>query len=316
MDIRIKLDNLLKKFSNYFYSFRPWSFSSSLTPCILGTIIAVKISGQFSYLILLVTCITVIALHGAGNLVNTYFDFLKGVDSFKSDDRTLVDKKLTPAQVISLGMYSYIVACIGLLIIIYLSPSKSTYHPVHLAIVFFWGLTGSFIYTGGFGLKYIALGDLLVLSIFANMVPIFAYMGQTGTTDLITLKYAIPLALNTEAILHSNNTRDMENDKRAGLITIPILLGPTFSYILYAFLLFAPFIMFILFSLHYSAWFLLPLITLPRAFKIERNFRSKKLDNVPSATAKLNIYLALFYLASLIMTPNSKLPFLITQNGL
>ena len=58
--------------------------------------IAFKITGQLSYLILIITCITVIALHGAGNLVNTYFDFLKGVDSSKSDDRTLVDKKLTP----------------------------------------------------------------------------------------------------------------------------------------------------------------------------------------------------------------------------
>lgn len=161
---------------------------------------------------------------------------------------------------------------------------------------------------GGFGLKYIALGDLLVLSIFAYMVPIFSYMAQTGTTDLITLKYAVPLALNTEAILHSNNTRDMENDKQAGLVTIPILVGPTISYFLYALLLFTPYLMFILFSLHFSAWFLLPLITLPRAFRIERNFRSKKLSNVPSATAKLNIYLALFYITSLIMTPSDKLP--------
>lgn len=142
------------------------------------------------------------------------------------------------------------------------------------------------------------------------MVPIFAYMAQTGTTDLITLKYAIPLALNTEAILHSNNTRDMENDRRAGLVTIPIIVGPTISYMLFTILLFVPYLMFILFSLHYSAWFLLPLITLPRAFKIERNFRSKKLDQVPSSTAKLNIYLALFYITSLIMTPSTKLPWI------
>ena len=162
---------------------------------------------------------------------------------------------------------------------------------------------------GGFGLKYIALGDLLVLSIFAYMVPIFSYMAQTGTTDLITLKYAIPLALNTEAILHSNNTRDMENDRRAGLLSIPIIVGPALAYILFALLLFIPYIMFILFSFNYSIWFLLPLITLHRAFKIERNFRFKNLDNVPSATAKLNIYLALFYIASLIMTPSNKLPF-------
>lgn len=141
------------------------------------------------------------------------------------------------------------------------------------------------------------------------MVPVFAYMSQTGTVDLITLKYAFPLALNTEAILHSNNTRDMENDKRAGLVTIPIIIGQTFSYILFVFLLFVPYLIFFIFSLHCSIWFLLPLITLPRAFKIERNFRSKNLENIPNSAAKLNIYLALFYIASLILTPSNKLPF-------
>lgn len=211
---------------------------------------------------------------------------------------------------ISLGNASYIVACVGLLTLLYLSPSKSTYHPVHLAIVFFWGLTGSFIYTGGFGLKYIALGDLLVLSIFLFMVPVFSYMAQTGTFDLITLRYALPLALNTEAILHSNNTRDMENDRRANLVTVPIIVGPTCSYLIYVLFLFIPYIMFILFSLRCSVWFLLPLITLHRAFKIERNFRSKHLETVPSATAKLNVYLALFYIASLIMTPTANLPWI------
>ena len=210
---------------------------------------------------------------------------------------------------ISLGNYSYIIACVGLIIIIYLSPSKSVYHPVHLAIVFFWGLTGSFIYTGGFGLKYIALGDLLVLSIFLFMVPVFSFMAQTGTFDLITLRYALPLALNTEAILHSNNTRDMENDKRANLVTVPIIVGPTLSYLIYVLFLFTPYIMF-MFGLRCSLWLLLPLITLPRALRIERNFRFKRLDTVPQATAKLNVYLALFYIASLIMTPTGNLPWI------
>ena len=86
------------KISDYIYSFRPWSFSSSLTPVFLGTVLAYKSTGQFNILILLITSITVIALHGAGNLVNTYFDFFTGVDFFRKDDRTLVDHKLTPGK--------------------------------------------------------------------------------------------------------------------------------------------------------------------------------------------------------------------------
>lgn len=203
------------------------------------------------------------------------------------------------------------VACFGLLLLIILSPVKTNTHMAHLALVFFGGLTGSFLYTGGkFGLKYIALGDVLILIIFGPLSILFSYMAQTGTMDLITLRYAIPLAMNTEAILHSNNTRDIEADKRAGLVTIPILIGPTCSHILFALLLFVPYIIFILLSLHFSAWFMLPIITLARAFRIERDFRAQLLDNVPKATAKLNIYLGLFYITSLILVPSQKLPWL------
>lgn len=60
--------------------------------------LAYKSSQLFSFVLLLVTCVTVLALHAAGNLVNTYYDFVRGVDSQKSDDRTLVDSKLKPGK--------------------------------------------------------------------------------------------------------------------------------------------------------------------------------------------------------------------------
>lgn len=38
-------------------------------------------------------------VHCAGNVVNTYFDYVKGIDNRKSDDRTLVDHILTIDEV-------------------------------------------------------------------------------------------------------------------------------------------------------------------------------------------------------------------------
>lgn len=84
-------------------SLRPWSFGSSLSPVLLGSALAYKSTGQFSILLLLLACATVLALHAAGNLVNTYYDFVRGVDSARaSDDRTLVDRRLTPGKLIYL----------------------------------------------------------------------------------------------------------------------------------------------------------------------------------------------------------------------
>lgn len=38
-------------------------------------------------------------VHCAGNVVNTYYDYVKGIDNRKSDDRTLVDHILTSDEV-------------------------------------------------------------------------------------------------------------------------------------------------------------------------------------------------------------------------
>lgn len=185
--------------------------------------------------------------------------------------------------------------CTGFVFLAALSPAKME----HLALIYFGGLSSSFLYTGGIGLKYIALGDILILIIFGPLSVLFAFMAQTGHVDWTTIYFAIPLALNTEAILHSNNTRDAENDKKAGIVTLAILIGRTASHVLYALLLFTPYSIFVVFALKYSIWFFLPLVTLPRAFQIEKQFRNEdSVQSVPRQTAKLNFYFGILYVVA------------------
>lgn len=54
---------------------------------------------EFSLLIFILTIITIALVHCAGNVVNTYYDYVKGIDTRKSDDRTLVDHILTIDEV-------------------------------------------------------------------------------------------------------------------------------------------------------------------------------------------------------------------------
>ncbi|KAI4496598.1 hypothetical protein M0804_000408 [Polistes exclamans] len=299
----LTLNSPLMKLSSYFLALRPWSLSASLVPTLLGSALAYRLIGltNFSWISLILTLCTVISVHGAGNVVNTYFDYIKGVDSRKSDDRILVDHLLSKDELVSLGALLYAIGCIGFVLLTTISPAKME----HLALVYFGGLSSSFLYTGGIGLKYIALGDVLILVIFGPISVLFAFMAQTGYVELGTIYYAIPLALNTEAILHSNNTRDLESDKKAGIVTLAILIGYTASHVLYAFLLFTPYITLVVLALRYSVWFLLPIITLPTAFKIEKQFRSPHMiQNVPKQTARLNIFLGILYvLACLLVNP-------------
>lgn len=136
---------------------------------------------------------------------------------------------------------------------------------------------------------------------------------KIGTIRLVTLLYAIPLALNTEAILHSNNTRDIDVDRRAGCVTIAMLIGYRLSHVLFALLLFIPYILFVVGALNYSLWFLLPLITLPKAFELERRFRYKQLKSIPRQMARLNFYFGMFYLFACFMSPAHKLPGLLPR---
>ncbi|KAL3273006.1 hypothetical protein HHI36_014462 [Cryptolaemus montrouzieri] len=303
-----KRNNGLMKVSSYVLALRPWSLSASLMPTLLGSTIAYRYPGEtdFNYFTLLLTIFTVISVHGAGNVVNTYFDYVKGIDNRKSDDRTLVDHILTKDEVVSLGAYLYFAGCVGFILLAFLSPAKME----HLALVYFGGLSSSFLYTGGIGFKYIALGDVLILTIFGPISVLFAFMSQTGRVEWASMYYAIPLALNTEAILHSNNTRDSEADKKVGIVTLAIIIGHTASHVLYAFLLFTPYIMFMVTSLKYSKWFMLPLVTLPSAFKIEKQFRSNNIHSVPKKTAKLNLFFGILYVLACSLVPT--LPY-ITQ---
>ncbi|KAM4871773.1 ubiA prenyltransferase domain-containing protein 1 [Thomomys bottae] len=293
-----------QKCASYVLALRPWSFSASLTPVALGSALAYRAQGVLDPSVLVGCAVAVLAVHGAGNLVNTYYDFSKGIDHKKSDDRTLVDRILEPQDVVRFGVFLYTLGCVCAAGLYYLSPLKLE----HLALIYFGGLSGSFLYTGGIGFKYVALGDLVILITFGPLAVMFAYAVQVGSLAVFPLLYAIPLALSTEAILHSNNTRDVESDREAGIVTLAILIGPTFSYVLYTVLLFLPYLSFTILATHCSISLALPLLTMPVAFSLERQFRSQAFNKLPQRTAKLNLLLGLFYVFGIILAPAGSLP--------
>ncbi|XP_076451613.1 ubiA prenyltransferase domain-containing protein 1-like [Babylonia areolata] len=291
-------------FTTYLCALRPWSFTASISPVALGSTLAYKSTGSFDPLIFLTTVVTALSVHAAGNLVNTYYDYMRGIDNKKSDDRTLVDKHLSPQDVASFGGLFYIFGCAGFLVLTFLSPAKME----HLALVYFCGLSSSFLYTGGLGLKYLALGDLVIVFSFGPLTVVFAYLTQAGQLALFPFLYAIPIALNTEAILHSNNARDMETDKLAGIVTLAILLGHFGSYALFCVLMFLPYIVFILLGLHMTPWMFLPVCSIFLAFKLEKQFRRKDLTHMPQQVAKLNLLIGCLFTIACLFSNSGSLP--------
>ncbi|XP_056399114.1 ubiA prenyltransferase domain-containing protein 1 [Hyla sarda] len=293
-----------QKCASYVLALRPWSFSASLTPVALGSALAYRSVGTLDILVLLMCAVAVLAVHGAGNLVNTYYDFSKGIDHKKSDDRTLVDRILEPQDVVRFGVLLYTLGCVCAGCLYFLSKLRLE----HMALIYFGGLSSSFLYTGGIGFKYVALGDLVILITFGPLAVMFAHAVQVGYLSVTPLLYAVPLALSTEAILHSNNSRDVESDRQAGIVTMAILIGPTLSYMLYNLLVFLPYVIFCILATRYTISMALPLLTIPLAFSLERQFRSQNFTRLPQKTAKLNLFVGLFYVFGIILAPPGALP--------
>jgi 1,4-dihydroxy-2-naphthoate octaprenyltransferase len=57
---------------NYLLAVRPWSFTASMMPVLLGTALAYPSFHTISFIVLFLTCISALCVHAAANLFNTY----------------------------------------------------------------------------------------------------------------------------------------------------------------------------------------------------------------------------------------------------
>ena len=258
---------------------RPWSFTATVGPVALGTALAFKIEDAFNGPLLLLTPPHHAGVHAAGNLINTLVDYTKGLDTPGSSDLTLVKGELLPRQVKKLisGCYGLAAAAAAPLCAFSRAPFSL------LSSLFAAGAGSAFVYTGGPGLKYKALGDILISATFGPLLVAFAYATQAGSVGWQAMLGALPITLHIEAILHANNARDVEEDLASGVKTLAARLGPDRSYKFYAALLGLPYLAPLYLGLRHSSLALLPLITLPAARKLSSSFRDGKNGGSPSA---------------------------------
>ena len=318
---------------------RLWTFSASLTPVVLGATLAYRAEGEFSLILFLLTLGAVLAVNGAGNMVNSYFDHMRkfdsnmnspGINEFRrsgshesrtesrqrrlsghdndqtaSLDSNLVHNQLYQTALVNYAAYFYGSGMLCMLLLMVLSSAKSEF----IAALFFGGLSSSFVYNGGIGLKYYILGDLLVVFTFGPLSMLFSYGVQSGYFPFGPLILALPLTLSTEAILHSKHLREMEEDKKAGVISLAVLLGKQGSYFLFTLLLFLPYLLFAVFATQYSVLLGLPLLSMPYAFQLERTLREEGASKATSVSAaKLNVVVSVLFTFSCLLAQD--IPFL------
>ena len=279
---------------------RPWSFPASAMPVLTTFAYMTWVCSLYDLTIDWVSGILavvgIVFFHASGNMLSDIRDHKKGVDKGLSF-MPLVNGSFTTKEYLRLSLTLF---AVGLAIGFYILSRCGW--PLLYAAVY-----GAFFTLTYATFKYFALGDLVIFLSYA-IIPI---MGTTYATIseyyVPALVLALPIGLITVAILHVNNTRDIESDRAAGIRTFAMLIGLKPSLKLYAFEVLFPFLLVI--ATIFCGWLpwysLIVLLAVPKAWSNARTVLSAKkcgvevLAPIDAATAQLQLIFSLLLTISL-----------------
>jgi 1,4-dihydroxy-2-naphthoate octaprenyltransferase len=287
---------------------RPFAFTVSVIPPILGSLIAVSENPglKFNWFHFFLTLIGCMIAHSGANLLSDYYDFRKGVDRLGTlgSSGVLVERLMRPQEVLYGALAADFMASLIGAYFIFSLPN---------GIMLFWiilvGAVLSFFYTAKpFALKYHGLGDIAVFVSFGPAMTLGAYFVQTHRLSWSPILYALPIAFLVDAILHSNNLRDIQNDTTARISTVAILLAESRAKWMYYLLLGSAYLsILVLIFLTRLPWLsLLTLLTLPLATKLIKmvSLKGKLLQEqfafIDTATAQLHSAFGALMIVSLL----------------
>ncbi len=200
----------------------------AIMPVLVGSILAWTQSisskaplGKFHLTPFILAIVTVALLQLGANLINDYYDYLRGVDTSNAfGPGGLIQQGLIkPSRVLITGL-----ALLGTGVLLGLVVAAAGGPMVYL--LGFIGVLCAYFYSASQqALSSKMLGELVAFCVFGPFITLGAYMIQTGQPSLLAVFYGIPLGLLAAAVVHINDMRDTEGDTHAGKRTFASFLG-------------------------------------------------------------------------------------------
>ena len=220
-------------FKEWVIAVRPWSFPASAMPIIVTLAYLFWTGAEMNWLLGLWALVGMVLFHCTGNVWSDYFDFRKKVDAEDTfGAKTMTTGMFKPEEIrnLAIGFLMVSVACgLGLLAVTGLP----------LLWIGLAGVACTLLYPV---LKYNALGDFDIVMAFAFLPTLGTSYVATGAIDWNVLFVALPVGLITDGILHSNNSRDVVTDRRAGIVTMAMSMGAEKSVWLFGFEMLFPYV--------------------------------------------------------------------------
>ncbi len=293
---RSELRDRVARWRVYGKAVRPFSFTATLAPVLLGALLA----PQLSWALLGLTLLGTLLAHAGVNVISDYMDWRRGADTWRvlGSSRVLVDGLLSPRAHRNFGIVLLALAGLtGIWLVLQSGPAIWYLMAAGAAL-------GVFYTVPPIGLKYRALGDVAVFLAFGPLMALGAYYVQTGALDLRPVWLSIPIGLLTIAILHGNNYRDILEDRQAGYRTVAGILGPRGSAWYYTALVAGAYALTVFFVLTgwLPLWSLLVFLTLPTAvrnIRVAFNHARVSFSFLDLLTAQLHLYFSAALLAGI-----------------
>ncbi len=220
-------------FKDWLLATRPWSFPASAMPVAVTLAYLWWTQTEMQIGLGLWALGGIILFHAAGNTWSDWWDYRRGVDAPDTyGARTLTDGAFAPHEILTLSLTLLALATLSGLGLLWCTGPELLWFGLG-------GLVCTLLYPA---MKFRALGDANILLTYAILPTLGTAFVATGRVEWSVLWLSVPIGLITVGIVHSNNTRDISTDRRAGITSLAMKLGTQLSVWTYAFEVLFPFV--------------------------------------------------------------------------
>lgn len=215
--------------SRWARALRAYSFTATIIPVGCATLLVRAEGVAVDPLLFALMLLCALLFHAGTNLLNDYYDFILGFDTAAASGSSglLLNGEVTPAWMRGWGLFY--LAC-GTAAGLVLAAIRG----LPLLVAGLAGLAGAWFYSRPNGAKVKGLGEPFVFILMGPLLFGSTAYAVGGRVPFAALWPALSCGALVSCIMLVNNLRDLQMDRVAGFVTLPMRIGPQRAERLYA----------------------------------------------------------------------------------